>query len=116
MESNSIQKAKKLKGILRHKESAVLLHNNTQLITTPNKQQLDSSSSSKHFTWDEDNLAQNKEIQIEFSAKKIDEPKTPYVAYVLPDDPEESTKQESFHENDELMTNGNGNYFIFLIC
>lgn len=42
---------------------------------------LNHSSSSKkgmHVVWDEDNLKQNEEIQKEYSAVRISEPKTPY--------------------------------------
>lgn len=37
-----------------------------------------SSSSKKQVVWDEDNLQQNEEIQKQYSAVCIAEPKTPY--------------------------------------
>jgi hypothetical protein len=49
-----------------------------------------SSKKNAHVVWDEDNLKQNEEIQKEYAAVRIAEPKTPY----RPPLPEDSLEED----------------------
>jgi hypothetical protein len=68
------------------------------------------SNKRARIAWDEENLAENEQVQQSIlehcnSTRRIEEPKTPYVNYVLPDDVEEEQEEEledmDLNDNDD---------------
>ena len=70
----------------------------------PSVTQQSDAHEAKKFTWDENNLEKNKEVQAQFNCKRINEPKTPYVAYFMPDEEEEEDDGDDHHPHAETLS------------